>query len=136
MFSNNEKLTEFIQTFSENEDILSELCNEEKNKISKEIENISGQFDMTKKYLLNEAKELFAYNTSNFKQPSEELKYKLELLENDDPDYNIIISKDLVLKDKSLVYNIYRVRTTDNVAAQSQTSNSINIINNSFVFVD
>ena len=145
MFSNDKKLTDFIETFSENQEVLSKLCNEEKAKISNEIENVVKEFDETKKYLIKEANELFAYSTSNFKQSSEGFKNKLELLKKDEPDYSLLkesldldskthtfsgtaLKKDLGLKDKSNVYKIYRVGTTDNVAAQSQSSNNSNIL--------
>ena len=145
MFSNDQKLTEFIERFSGNKDVLRKLCNEEKDKINKEIENEVKEFNETKEYLLKEANELFEYNTSNFKQSSEGFKYKLELLKKDDPDYKIlkeslgldpktnnvsgtILKKDLGVKDKGIVYNIYRVKTTDNFAPQSETSNRSSLL--------
>ena len=73
MYSNDKKLDEFMETFSENKELLRKICNEEKDKITKEIENVSKHFDETKEYLTKEANELFEYNTSNFKHSSEDL---------------------------------------------------------------
>ena len=145
MFSNDNQLTEFIETFSKHKDVLRNLCNEEKDKLSKEIENVSEHFDVKRDYLIKEANELFEYNTSNFKHSSEGLKYTFELLKKDDPDCNLlkesldldsetetfsgtVLKKDLDLHDKSIVYKIYRIRTTANAVAQSQTSNKSNIL--------
>ena len=90
MFSNHKKLDEFIETLSENQNVLRNLCNEEKTKINREFENSVKEFDETKEYLIKEANELFEYKTSKFKKSFSEFKYKLQLLKNDDPDYNIL----------------------------------------------
>ena len=103
MFSNDKKLTEFIENFSESKDLLRNLCNGEKDKISKEIENALNGFNETKEYLIKEANELFEYNTSNFKQYSEGFKHKLEMLKKDEPDYNIL-TESLHLEDESSLH--------------------------------
>ena len=138
MFSNNKKLYELIKRYGYSS---RNLSNEEKDKISKEIENAAKDFDEIKKDLIKEASELFEYNTSNFKQSSEGLKYQLELLKKNEPDYNLLkesldldsktdtfsetlFKNDLDLKNKNIVIKIYRVRTTADVVAQSQTSNN------------
>ena len=139
MFSTNKMLDEFIERFSGNGDLLRNLCNEEKDKISKEIENAVKEFNETKEYMIKEANELFEYNTSNFKQSSKGFKNTVELLKKDEPDYNILkqslhldsntaLKRDRGLKNKKIVHNVYRVRPTVNVVAPSGACNSSNIL--------
>ena len=40
--------------------------------------------------MLKNAKEIFQYNTSNFKIPATDFRNKLELIKNGDPDFEIL----------------------------------------------
>ena len=91
-------LDNLIKKFSGPKDVLRNLCNKEKESTRTEIENTVKQFSTRKEYLIKEAKKLFQYEISSFKTPNSDFNYKLELMSNDDPDYNVLNnSLDMIL---------------------------------------
>ena len=90
MYSSEEKLDEFIKKYSGPQDILLNLCKNEKDRTTEEIELINKEFEKTKEYFVKEANELFEHKTFNFERSISNFKYKVEPLGIDDPDYKVL----------------------------------------------
>ena len=134
-----------MNKFSDPEKILQNFCNEEKEKTCKEIENAVKDFKKTKEDLINETKEVFKYNTCNLKIPAFDLKYKLELLNRGDPDYDVlesslslnsktetfedaVVNKVSKLQDDRNAYKIYRVKSTEKTLQEPKGSGSSSLL--------
>ena len=89
MYSNVNKLDEFLKNYSGPQSMLRDVYKFEKDKTTKEIETGNEMCEKAKEYLLKEVNEIF-YDTSNFKRPSADFKHELELLDYDDPDYTFV----------------------------------------------
>jgi len=139
MYLNKTNLEHLIENFSGPKNILRSLCNEEKENTCKEIKKADKELKKTKQNLIKEAKKIFHYNTSNLKSPTSDFKYKLELMNNDDPDYNVlkrsfgidsktdsfkgtVLNEYSSLKNKNISFKIYRVKANDIVIEKSKSS--------------
>ena len=87
MYLNGSNLHQLEKSFSGPQNSLRNLCNEERDKVCKEVGNLEKELKDTKECWLRKVKKIFQYITSNFKTPYPTFKYKLELMKKDDPDY-------------------------------------------------
>ena len=146
MYLNDTNLSQLIKEFSGPQNFLRKLCNEQREKCCKEIKNLEKNFEETKENIIKNVKNIFQYSTSNFKTPSPNFKYKLELMKNEDPDCMILKSSLDVgfnftfystntssnyfnpLKQEQLVYKIYRIKTNDKNIIETKNSESSSIL--------
>ena len=121
MYSNEDHLNEFITQFSGPQNFLRQLCEEEKQRTKIKIKNMEEKFKARRENLVKRAVKLFEHDTSAFKKPLPDSKHELQLLKNDDPDYDLLKgalglsteTKELQLKDysnKNIALRIYRVK--------------------------
>ena len=95
--------------------------------------------------MLSETIDFFKYNTSNFKTPNSGFKHKLDLMDENDPDYKILKSLlkkksntdnfegtvpkgNLNFNRKSFALKIYRVKTNDNFIGELRTVNYSSVL--------
>ena len=92
MCSEKEKLDEFLNKFSNPLKVFREVCNKERVKVLKEVENLENESEKMKEDLVEEAKHIFERNYINFKRSEDfsGFKYKAELLQDDDPDHKTL----------------------------------------------
>ena len=145
MYSSEEKLDEFIKKYSGPQDILLNLCKNEKDRTTEEIELINKEFEKTKEYLVKEANELFKHKTFNFESSISNFKYKVEPLGIDEPDYKVLknsVGLDCLpdvfadqlgenykqSKDKKVAFKIFRVTLNNNVLKESEDSKDSSLL--------
>ena len=142
MSSDEGKLDDFLNKFSNPLKVFREVCNKEKVKVSKEIENLENESEKMKDYLVEEAKQMFERNKIQetiFKRSKDfsGFKYKAELLQNDNPDHKTLrdalgLGSEYVRFSAGLQnvvgFQIYRVKPIDDDLSKSQTPNGQNIL--------
>ena len=132
-FSDESELNKFIEKFSGCQSTLRNLCNEEKERISREIEHETNQFEKEKENLVSEAKEIF-HNTLKFKGSNlPESKYKLVLLTTTDVDFIFLkeaIDSGLesIINIEDIVLKIHRVVSTDNTETECKNLTGSNLL--------
>ena len=105
MSTNKPKKGEGFSFFNENKTVLLELYKKEKERMDKEIEDDKKKLAGTKERLMNEIDGLF-YDTENLqKPPTPGFQYKLELLEDDNPDYELL-EKSLNIQINSWMFEV------------------------------
>ena len=101
MFLNEGKTADFLRNHPKFETLLTDLYNDEVAKTCLDLNKLKRSCDLDKKHIIDYLNQKVSYNTSEFKNPSEKgFKYKLELLGNDDPNYNFL--KDSLSLDKKV----------------------------------
>ena len=103
------KKGEGFSFFNNNKTVLLELYKKEKERIDKEIEDEKKKLPETKEKLMNEIDGLF-YNTENLqKPPTPGFQYKLEPLEDDNPDHEVLQESLNLNKSKCSIRKIVRI---------------------------
>ena len=122
MYLSEKHLNQFITQFSGPQNFLRQLCKEEKQRTKIEIEDMVDWHEERKEHLVEWAVKLFKYDTSALKKFLSDSKHELQLLKNDDPDYNLLKealgltteTKEVPLKNysnKSITLRIHRVKS-------------------------
>ena len=138
MCSDEEKLDDFLNKFSNPLKVFREVCNKEKVKVRKEVEKYVTESEKIKKYLVEEAKQMFERNNTNFIKSKDfsGFKYKVELLQNDDTDHKTLRNSlglgsetDSSVGLQNVVdFHIYRVKAFDDKVSKLETSDDQNIL--------
>ena len=137
MFSKEGKKGDFLKDHPNFETFLTNLYEDEVERANKETKYLKDRYDLNKEYLIDNLNQKVSYNTSKFKNSSEQgFKYKLELLGNEDSNYKLL--KESLSLDKKVdlwlerhrfgnykfkidenhvvkLYNIYKIIRTDDV---------------------
>ena len=138
MWSDKDKLDEFLNKFPNPLKVFREVCNKEKVKVLKEVENLENESEKMKEDLAEEAQLMFERNNTNLKRSEDfsGFKYKAELLQNDDPDHKTLRNSlglgsetvssaglQIVVK-----FHLYRLKALDNEVSKPQTSDNRSIL--------
>ena len=138
MCSNEEKLDVFLNKFSNPLKVFREVCNKEKVRVRKEIENLENKSEKIKLDLVKEAQQMFERNNTSFKRIKDfsGFKYKAELLQNDDPDHKTL--REALGLDSEIVssaglqnvagFKIYRVKASGDEVSKPKISDDRNIL--------
>ena len=120
MYSNEKHLDQLITQFPGPQNFLRQLCEEEKRKTKDEIINIVDRYKARKNDLVQRAVKLLEYDTLAFKKHLPNSKHELQLLKNNDPDYDLLKrslglnseAKELKnYSNKNIALSIYRVKS-------------------------
>ena len=90
MYSIEKHLDQLITQFPGPQDILRQLCQGEKRKTQVKITNIVEKSEARKEDLVKQAVEISEFDTSAFKKHLSDSKHELQLLKNNDPDYDLL----------------------------------------------